>query len=91
MANDDLFIAIKNSVVRLRKTDGTEVWRSELPKKGSSLITLGIEADALYASAGGELYRLHPDTGRIMWKNDLPGLGRGTVLIATAASSTESA
>ena len=89
MAKDDLFVAIKNSVVRIRKTDGTEVWRTTLPRRASVLVTLAVEPDALYASAGGELYRLNPDTGRIMWTNELPKLGRGTVLIAASPDTSE--
>ena len=90
MAKDDLFIAIKNSVVRIRKRDGSEVWRTQLPRRASGgLVTLAVESDGLYASAGGELYRLNPDTGQVMWVNDLPKLGRGTVLIASAADSDD--
>ena len=87
MAKDDLFVAIKNSIVRIRKSDGTEVWRTTLPRRASQLVTLAVESDGLYASAGGELYRLNPDTGAIVWTNELSRLGRGTVLIATTAES----
>lgn len=90
MAKDDLFVAIKNSVVRIRKTDGTEVWRTTLPRRASQLVTLAVEPDALYASAGGELYRLDLDTGTILWTNELPRLGRGTVLIAATPDSSKS-
>lgn len=90
MAKDDLFVAIKNSVVRIRKTDGSEVWRTSLPRRASQLVTLAVEPDALYASAGGELYRLDPDTGSILWTNELPKLGRGTVLIAATPDSSKS-
>lgn len=83
MANDDLFIAIRNSVVRIRKSDGTEVWRTKLPRSVGTLTTLAVEENGLYASAGGEVYRLNPDTGQLMWTSVLPNLGRGTVLIAT--------
>lgn len=89
MAKDDLFVAIKNSVVRIRKTDGTEVWRTTLPRRASQLVTLAVEPDAVYASAGGELYRLDPNTGTVLWTNELPKLGRGTVLIAATPDSSE--
>ncbi len=89
MAKNDLFVAIKNTVVRIRKTDGTEVWRTNLPRRTSQLVTLAVEPDGLYASSGGELYRLDPDTGSILWTNELPKLGRGTVLIAATPDSSE--
>ncbi len=89
MARDDLFVAIKHSVVRIRKSDGTEVWRTNLPRRASQLVTLAVEPDALYASAGGEVYRMDPDTGSILWTNDLPKLGRGTVLIAATPDSSK--
>ena len=87
MASDDLYIAIRSTVVRIRKSDGSEVWRTKLPRSSSTLVTLAVESDAIYASAGGEVYRLHPDSGSIMWTSELPSLGRGTVLIATTAES----
>ncbi|MCY4130234.1 MAG: PQQ-binding-like beta-propeller repeat protein [Gammaproteobacteria bacterium] len=90
MAKDDLFVAIKNSVVRIRKTDGSEMWRATLPRRASQLVTLAVEPDALYASAGGELYRIDPDSGTIIWTSELPKLGRGTVLIAATPDESPS-
>ncbi|MYD43026.1 MAG: PQQ-binding-like beta-propeller repeat protein [Gammaproteobacteria bacterium] len=89
MASDDLFISIKNTVLRIRKSDGSEVWRSKLPRSASTLVTIAVEEDGLYASAGGEVYRLNPDTGQLMWTSELPKLGRGTVLIASQAPSSD--
>ena len=88
MANDDLFVAIRNSVVRIRKTTGEEVWRTKLPRSASQLVTLAVEPDGLYASAGGEVYRLDPNSGSILWTSELPSLGRGTVLIATTPDTS---
>ena len=86
MASKDLFIAIKDHVVRIRPEDGSEIWRTKLPRGSSTLATLAVEPDALYASSAGELHRINPDTGTIMWTSELPKLGRGTVLIAPVPS-----
>ena len=87
MGKDDLFITIRRSVVRIRKSDGSEVWRSRLPRSAAALVTVAVEPDAVYASAGGEIYRLNPENGEIMWTSELPKLGRGTALIATSSES----
>ena len=88
---DDLFVAIGNCVLRIRKSDGSEVWRTPLQGRLSGgLITLAVESDAIYASAKGQLYRLHPDTGDILWESELPKLGRGPVLISTVDNDSSS-
>ncbi len=89
MLEDDLFIAIRDCVVRIRKSDGLEVWRTKLPKRPSTLVTIAVERDGLYASSAGELYRLDPKTGTILWTNKLPKLGHGAALIATAIDDGE--
>ena len=88
MDKDDLFVAVGNSVLRIRKSDGVEIWRTKLQGRFSAnLVTLTVEPDGVYASAKGELYRLDPDTGSILWKNELPELGRGPVLIAPSVTN----
>ena len=77
-------------MLRIRKSDGREVWRTKLQGRMSgSLITLAVEPDGVYASARGELYRLNLNTGEILWQNELPNLGRGPVLIASVAEPKE--
>lgn len=88
MRDDDLFVAVGNCVLRVRKSDGSEIWRTKLQGRfSSSLVTISVEPNGLYASAKGELFRLNPDTGDIIWKNALPKLGSGPVLIAPAGES----
>ena len=80
--SDDLFLGTKGHVVRIRKHDGEEVWRTKL--KGSNLVVVVVEPDGLYAYTRGQLWALDADTGEIRWKNNLPGLGYGHGMIASA-------
>ena len=79
---DDLFVGMKGHVVRIRKRDGNEVWRTRL--KGANLVVVVVEPDGLYAYTKGRLWALDADTGEVRWSNNLPGLGYGHGMIATA-------
>ena len=79
---DDLYLGIKGCVVRIRKRDGEEVWRTRL--KGRDLVVVVVEPDGIFASTRGRLWALEPDTGAIRWTNELPGLGYGPAVIASA-------
>ena len=80
--SDDLFLGAKGHVVRIRKRDGEEVWRTRL--KGSHLVVVVVEPDGIFACTRGWLWALEPDTGAIRWTNKLPGLGYGPAMIASA-------
>ena len=45
--SDDLFLGTKGHVVRVRKRDGKEVWRTKL--KGSNLVVVVVEPDGIFA------------------------------------------
>ena len=79
---DDLFLGMKGCVVRIRKRDGEEVWRTKL--KGRDLVVVAVEPDGIFAYTRGRLWALEPDTGAIRWTNELPGLGYGYAVIASA-------
>ena len=79
---DDLFIGAKGHVVRVRKRDGKELWRTKL--KGGNLVVVAVEPDGVFAYTRGWLWALEPDTGAIRWTNNLPGLGYGHAMIASA-------
>ena len=79
---DDLFLGTKGHVVRVRKGDGKEVWRTKL--KGSNLVVVVVEPDGIFAYTRGCLWALEPDTGAVRWTNNLPGLGYGHGIIASA-------
>ena len=68
--------------MRVRKRDGTEVWRTKL--KGSNLVVVVVEPDGIFACTRGCLWALEPGTGAVRWTNDLPGLGYGHGIIASA-------
>ena len=80
--SDDLFLGTKGHVVRVRKRDGEEVWRTRL--KGSNLVVAVVEPDGVFAYTRGRLWALDADTGEIRWTNNLRGLGYGHGMIASA-------
>ena len=80
--SDDLFIGSKGHVVRVRKRDGKEVWRTKL--RGRNLVVVAVEPDGIFAYTRGWLWALEPDTDAIRWTNKLPGLGYGHGMIASA-------
>ena len=80
--SDDLFLGTKGHVVRVRKRDGKEVWRTKL--KGSNLVVVVVEPDGIFAYTRGCLWALGSDTGAVRWMNNLPGLGYGHGIIASA-------
>ena len=79
---DDLFLGTKGHVVRVRKRDRKEVWRTKL--KGSNLVVVMVEPDGIFAYKRGCLWALKPDTEAVRWTNNLPGLGYGHGIIASA-------
>ncbi|HUI42219.1 MAG TPA: PQQ-binding-like beta-propeller repeat protein [Terriglobia bacterium] len=76
-----LFVGIKGAVLGLDKSNGAEVWRTQLG--GSYFVNLAMEGDNLYAGTRGQIFCLSPSSGAIRWKNELKGLGLGLVTIGT--------
>ncbi|MCE2437740.1 MAG: PQQ-binding-like beta-propeller repeat protein [Pseudomonadales bacterium] len=83
-ASDDVYLGIGGHVVRVRTSDGVEIWRNKL--KRSRLTTVVVDGDVVYAGASGVLYALDAETGSVLWENQLKGLGKDSMLIATEES-----
>ena len=58
---DDLCLGTKGCVVRIRKRDGKEVWRTKL--KGRDLVVVAVEPDGIFAYTRGRLWAPEPDKG----------------------------
>lgn len=82
LKQDLLFVGIKNCVVALDPRDGSEVWRIKV--KGSTIVSVLWDGDALYATSQGEVNRLDPNSGAVLWQNPLKGLGLGLVCLASS-------
>ena len=83
--NSILYIGIKNHVVAIRKSDGSELWRTRL--RGSGVTSVCAEDNSVFASCRGRLYRLDAATGNIVWMNGLSGLGYGVGVMGTQNQS----
>ncbi len=79
--SDILLLGLKNKVAAISKSDGREIWRTELRggRFGSSGNFITMICDDLYvfAYASGHLHCLDLSSGRLLWTSDLPGYGYG--------------
>lgn len=83
---DRVFVGIQGSVLALRASDGSEVWRHAV---GGALFTSSMTCvtclnGRIYATGHGELLCLDPETGHEHWRNPLKGLGTGFAMVAGA-------
>ncbi len=88
-----VYIGIKTSVLALDRKTGEVRWVVKLPVKYggstvSGLANVWCDADALFASAAGEMFCLDPKSGAIVWQNQLKRLGTGFVSIATEGGAS---
>lgn len=87
-----VYIGIKTSVLALDRKTGEIRWAVKLPLRFASSSVSGLanvycDADALFASAAGEIFCLDPKSGAIVWQNQLKKMGTGFVSIATEGGS----
>lgn len=81
-ADQEPYLGIKGPVVRGRKWDGKERWRT--PLKGRGFANVVVAPDGIYAYSRGILYALEPNSGAIRRRNELPGLGHDVCTIGSA-------
>lgn len=82
VGEDSLYVGIRGHVVRVRKRDGVEIWRTKL--KGGSYVNVVLEPDGVFAYTQGVLYALDTLSGEIRWQNGLPKLGYSHAIIGSA-------
>jgi outer membrane protein assembly factor BamB len=79
--NEFILLGLRHRVAAISKSDGREVWSTELPSGGfgssTDFVTLLCEASRVFAYTGGELHCLDLANGRKLWTNKLPGYGYG--------------
>lgn len=80
-SQDLVLVGLKGHVVCIRKTDGTELWRTKLKRSG--MVTICRINECVFAATKGYLYSLDLNTGEIQWQNNLPKLGFGTCVMGT--------
>ena len=79
-ANDILLLGLKRKVTALSRSDGCQLWCTELPGGGlasADFISLICDDTRVFAYRGGHLHCLDLLTGDLLWSNDLPGYGYG--------------
>ena len=82
VGEDSLYVGIRGHVVRVRKRDGEEIWRTKL--KGGSYVNVVLEPEGVFAYTQGVLYALDALSGEIRWQNGLPKLGYSHAIVASA-------
>jgi outer membrane protein assembly factor BamB len=86
-ASNVVYIGIQGAVLALDRSNGNEIWRTEL--KGSDFVNVVLDRDQLFASTSGEMFCLSQFDGRILWNNRLKGLGHGIVTMVTETGSAQ--
>lgn len=80
---DLIHVGIGNQIAALDSFDGTEVWRTKLPRHGhGSFVSLTLRDGRLYAGLFGVVYCLDALTGTLLWTNSMKGTGYGLVSFA---------
>jgi len=77
-----VYVGIGSHVVALDAGSGAEIWKRKL--KGSNLVTLSVDGDAVLAGVNGEVFCLDAKTGDVRWHNKLKGYGIGIVTFGTS-------
>lgn len=73
--SDVLYVATHSHIVALLKSDGSEIWRSNVTSMFITIIIVDPSANAIYASSEGKLYAVSATDGKLLWKNSLSGHG----------------
>jgi outer membrane protein assembly factor BamB len=81
VASSIIFVGVKGNVIALDRTNGGEIWRTEL--SGADFVNLVVDGDLIIAATRGEVFGLDAATGTKLWQNGLPGMGWGLVSVAT--------
>ena len=84
-----VYVGIGSHVVALDAGSGAEIWKRKL--KGSNLVTLHVEGDAVLAGVQGEVFCLDATTGDVRWHNKLKGYGMGIVCFGTSTEVSAAA
>jgi outer membrane protein assembly factor BamB len=89
-----LFVGLKGHVIAFSKSDGTQLWKTELRRGvfvgGDSFVTVLAEGERVYAHTYGQLFCLDAGTGEILWFNELAGLGYDVSMLAVVGISSPS-
>ncbi len=84
-----VYVGIGSHVVALDAGSGAEIWKRKL--KGSNLVTLQVDGDAVLAGVNGEVFCLDAKTGDVRWHNKLKGYGMGIVCFGTTTEVSAAA
>ena len=74
----DVVFTIRNRVVSLHSSTGSENWRTKLGVGGTGIVRV-VSPDRIVAASMGKLWGLDRRTGSIEWSNTLSGLGHGMI------------
>jgi hypothetical protein len=74
-----LLLGLHHAVTAISKTDGTVLWKTELPTSmnGHEFVTLISDGNLVFAHTEGELHCLDLANGQLLWSNSLRGYGYG--------------
>jgi len=80
-----LYVGTNGSVLGLRTTDLTKVWKSDLPASAGNVVSVLAQEGQVFAGCNGLVYRMNPKQGAPFWPAlTLPGMGNAEVRLAMA-------
>jgi len=85
-----LYVTCGGTLVALVKSNGKEIWRSDIGSSGFATVEVDPPSKMLFVSSNGKIYAFN-STGKMLWKNNLPGHGYRTATLVipdTSAPST---
>ncbi len=79
-----LYVGTNRIVAALDPDTGVELWRTKLPKGGSSgsPVSIVIKGQHLYVGCYGHVHCLDKRNGELLWHNGLAKMGYHVVLLA---------
>jgi len=84
-----LLLALKRKITAISKSDGQQLWCTELPGgsfgSSSTFITLVCDDARIFAYSSGHLHCLDLSSGQLLWTNELPGYGYGLASLCVPA------
>src|SRR4051794_41019518 len=84
-----LICSTTGKVYALNKTDGSQIWKSDLSGVNDGVGSLFIFDDKVYVGMNGCLVALKLNDGKEIWRNSLPGMRCSEVSLLVAPNSAE--
>ncbi|GBC01812.1 hypothetical protein RclHR1_04340009 [Rhizophagus clarus] len=84
-----LVCSTAGKIYAISKTDGSQIWKTELKGIHDGVGSLFVHDDKVYVGMNGYLVALNLINGTEIWRNSLSGMGYNEVSLAVARANSE--